>query len=145
MTPRDRLIAASAHISGIFFPIFGPAAVFAISRRSNPFAAYHAVHAILGEIVLKALLLVLGIASLGYTIYTFYGHYQTDFRNWSWHFFIGKMALTWLAITILGVINTLGALRTAHRAFRGDMLRAGRVDRLARSLSGFNDGTLQPL
>ncbi|RYG48082.1 hypothetical protein EON79_05530 [bacterium] len=145
MSPRDRSIAASAHISGIFFPILGPAAVFAISRRSNPFAAYHAVHAIMGEIVLKAFLLVLGIASLGYTIYTFYGHYQTDFRNWSWPYFIGKMALTWLAVTILGVINTLGALRTAHRAFQGNTLRPGRVDRLARGLSGLTDRMLQPL
>ncbi|CAN5581472.1 hypothetical protein BH11ARM2_BH11ARM2_21190 [soil metagenome] len=137
LATQDRTTAASAHLSGIFFPFVGPTVVFAISRRSNPFAAYHAVHAILGEIVTKAILFVLGVISLSYSAWTLYGHYQEHFAHWSWSFSLGKMAVTWAAFAVFGLFNTLGALRAAHRAYRGDVLRAGWVDRRARTWSGW--------
>lgn len=129
--------AASAHLSGIVFPFLGPAVVFAINRKTNPYAAYHAVHAILGEIVTKTILFILGAISLTYSAWTLYGHYQEGFANWSWPYFLGKMAFTWAAFAVFGLINTLGALRAAHRAYRGEALRRGWVDKAARAWSGW--------
>ena len=74
----------------------------------------------------KVLLLFLGAISIGYSAWSLWGQYQTGFRDFSVLPILVKFVAVWLLVTILGVWNTIQALRMAHRAWLGQLPRPAR-------------------
>ncbi len=118
MSTSDRTLAAGAHLSGVFFPFFGPLAFFMFSGKHR-FAKYHSLHALVGMLILNFFLFTAGAISLGFSLYNLWQQYQQDFKNFEWWPMLLKSAITWIVLLLIGVVNTIVNIVQAIRAYQG--------------------------
>ncbi|MBX3118761.1 MAG: DUF4870 domain-containing protein [Fimbriimonadaceae bacterium] len=131
----DRTFATLAHASGIFFPFMGPIVVLVLKGKSR-FVKSHALHALIGTLLLDAFLILLGIISLTYSIISLYRHYQENWENFNiWHVII-RSAVTWIIIGLIGICNTILNLVQAIRAWNGKPAGGGLTGRIVRKFMG---------
>lgn len=105
------------HLATIIAPILAPLAVWALSR--SPFVIAHARRSLAETLVIQALVLVAIIVSLSYSILSLYGHYQTDWKDFSiWPIF-ARAAVGWIILSLLEIANMISAFRHALRAYSG--------------------------
>jgi uncharacterized Tic20 family protein len=107
------------HVGTIFAPVLAPAVVWAVYRDS-PFVRAHARRSLTETLLLQGLLLVVGICSLAYTAWSLYGHYQTNWEGFSLWPMMARAAAAWILLSILELVNTVTALASALRAYRGE-------------------------
>ena len=118
LTLSERQGAAAAHASGIFLPFIGPASAYLIGGKSR-YVRYHALHALVGMLLLNAFLFTAGAISIGFSVYNLWRHYQEDFQNFEWWPIILKSAITWIVILLIGLANTVANAIQAYRAYHG--------------------------
>jgi len=116
---KDTVLGAAVHIVSIFSPLWGPLIGWAIFRGTRKFVAAHAWSALAEFILLKAALLAAGLISFGFTIASLVNHYNNQWKDFSWWPILTKLALTWIALLILGAITTVLSVRQALRAYNG--------------------------
>lgn len=144
-TPLDtneRAFAALAHASGIFFPFLGPVVVLVLKGKSR-FVKAHALHAIIGMLLLDLFLLIVGAISLTFSIMNLYRHYQENWENFSIWQLILRSAITWAILGLIGVVNTMLNAVQALRAWNGKPAIGGLTSAIVRKLVGKDTPELQ--
>lgn len=102
----------------VFFPIFGPlVAIFVLKGR--PYARFHAVRALFGDLrVLGFTALVMGI-SLSITIANAIRFIQSG-GEIDWVSVIVRSVAVWLILFLAGAVNTVKSIWHAVRAWQSD-------------------------
>ncbi len=118
LKPSERQGAAVAHASGIFLPLIGPLVVFFAGRKSK-YVAYHAMHSLVGMLLLNLVLFTLGAISISYSVYNLYQHYQEEFKNFVWWHVLVKSVAVWIVFALIGLVNTVVNIFQAIRAYNG--------------------------
>lgn len=117
------------------FPLLGPIVVLILFRKDS-YVAMHAWQEILGEMALKIVLVLVVLASLAQTIYTVIQNNNDHWQHFSiWPLLLKSVAI-WVALAVFGVLNTIGSLIAAIRAYQGNVGGKGLISRMARRLSG---------
>jgi hypothetical protein len=122
---RDRYLAAAVHVGSIFAPIWVPAIAWVIFRKSV-YVASHARKAIFGFLALKVGLLIVGTASLIYTLSRLWTLYQNDWQGFSLLEFGGRFLVGWILLSLVGVVTTVISIAEAHGALKGRWPRSHR-------------------
>lgn len=112
--------AALAHVSGVFFPFFGPLVAFIVGSKS-PYVRYHALHALIGMLLLNVFLIAIGVISLSISLYNLWQQYQENFKNFEWWPIILKSAVTWIILALIGLTNTVVNIIQGIRAYGGQL------------------------
>lgn len=114
----ERTGAAAAHVSGIFFPLLGPLVVF-LSAGKSRYVRYHALHALIGMLILNIILITAGAISLTFSLINLWRQYQENFQNFEWWPILLKSAVTWIVIALIGLVNTVVNIVQGLRAYQG--------------------------
>jgi uncharacterized membrane protein len=114
----ERTGAAAAHVSGIFFPLLGPLVVFLAAGKSR-YMRYHALHALIGMLILNIILFTAGAISLTISLMNLYRQAQENFQNFEWWPIILKAGLTWIILALIGLANTVVNIVQGIRAYQG--------------------------
>jgi uncharacterized membrane protein len=117
-TSQERTGAALAHISGIFFPFFGPLVVFLFGNK-YPYVRYHALHAFIGMLILNAFLFILGAISITISLIGLWRQYQENFQNFELWPIILKSVVTWIILALIGLANTVVNIVQGMKAYQG--------------------------
>jgi hypothetical protein len=128
-TQSERLFAAGTHLSGIFFPLFGPLVSLVVFGRSSRYVAFHAWKGLLELLFLKVFLVVLGLGSFGFTLYRLS---QDGLAGFDWRGMLLRMAVSWSLLALLEVWNTVTSVRQALQAYQGHLGGRSLADRRAR-------------
>ena len=116
---RDRTLAATMHVATIFAPIIAPVVALAIGRKS-PFLTAHGMRSLKETLLLQFAFFTAAIISVSYTIMSLWGHYQTDWKDFSFWPMLARFAIGWLLLGLLELVNIVCAVRMAIRAYRGE-------------------------
>jgi len=128
-------LAAGAHLSGIFFPLLGPLA-FCLFCRKDRYVGYHALHALIGTLLLNLFLFTVGAISLAFSVASLWNHYQNGWKDFSlWQVLI-KSAVTWIILALIGLANTALNLFQAWGAYQGKLPRGGLTTILVNRITG---------
>lgn len=114
----ERAGAAAAHISGVFFPFIGPLVVFFAAGKSR-YMRYHALHALIGMLILNIVLLTAGAISLTISLMNLYRQSQENFQNFEWWPLIVKSVVTWIILALIGLANTVVNIVQGIKAHNG--------------------------
>lgn len=117
-TSQERTGAALAHVSGIFFPFFGPLVVFLFGNKYR-YVRYHALHALIGMLLLNIFLFILGAISITISLVGLWRQYQENFQHFEWWPIILKSVLTWVILGLIGLVNTVVNIVQAIKAYQG--------------------------
>lgn len=128
-------MAMLAHVSGIFFPLLGPIAFLLFGSKSR-FVRFHAMHSLVGTLLLNLLLIVLATISITFTIVNLYQQYQDGWKDFSIWKILLKSAATWAIVALIGLANTVMNIAQAAAAYRGQLPDRGISARIARRLTG---------
>ena len=134
-SPSEKSRAALTHAASIFFPLWVPAIIYAVHRRSSRFVSAHALQAIYEGIVWKAILLLAMIISIGFTIYRVIFHVQTQGEHFRWEEVAIRAVISFLVIATLFLINTVQSIIQTFQAKSG---KWPKQRRWLRSLSSTN-------
>lgn len=136
-TREERLLACLICLSAIPFPYAGPLVGWIVGRRS-PYVRYHAIAMALEEAALTAGSILLILASLCWTVVSLI-RTGLDLEHIDWKFMLIKAAAFWLILQALALGNTLAAVVSAVRAYRGRLpRRKGALKRLSARLAGMD-------
>lgn len=102
-------------------PFMGPIIGFLIS--SSKYVKYHALKAIVEQIITSLIIGTLMICSLSYSIYTLYQSQSGgfDLSKIDWVAMLVKAAITWVLFAIWNLINIVLSLKDAAAANRGQL------------------------
>jgi uncharacterized membrane protein len=131
---NERSIAAIAHLSSIPFPVFGPIVTYILGSRSR-FVRFHALHALIGMLLLNTFLFALGAISVILSIVNLCRQYQENFVHFEWWPVILKSAVTWLILLLIGAINLVVNFIQAKKAYDGNRFETGLAAKLANRLT----------
>lgn len=138
-TSSDRSLAAAVHVLSIFFPLTAAGIAYLIFHKGKPYVAAHAIGAFMDEIVLKTILFISGVISLGFTITKVVSMVQNGENLFTWDMVwqtVLKMAISWAIVAVIGFIVTLLSIRQAYMAYKGHWPTKGFAGRyLKKSLS----------
>lgn len=123
----DRGLAALVHVSSVFWPILGPLIGWAVFAKSKPYVAAHGRQALFETLILNLALFVAGLCSLIYTITRIVHFIQTNWVDFTWQEFVVRFLLGWIALALLGLVNTVVSILQAYRAWKGHWPRAARA------------------
>jgi len=137
--PTERSLAATAHLSGIFFPFLGPFCFWLFAGKSR-FVRFHSLHALVGTLLLNLLLFTLGAISIAISLASLYHSYQEGWQHFSIWQILLKSALTWLVIVLIGLANTIANVFQAKGALQGDLPQRGITSAVVRRLLGESQG-----
>ncbi|HLO99408.1 MAG TPA: hypothetical protein VK171_12505, partial [Fimbriimonas sp.] len=120
-TPKERNLASLVHIAAIFMPFLGPIIGYFIS--SSKYVKFHALKAIVEQVITSLIIGFLMICSLSYSIYTFYQSQSGgfDLSKIDWVAMLVKAAITWVLLAIWNLINIALSLKDAAQANRGQL------------------------
>lgn len=118
-TPSERNTAALIHIISIFTPLWVPALAWLYYRNSSRFISSHSWQEIVDGIVWKALLLIVMLVSLGFTISRLIYHFQTNWETFSWQELLIRLAISVTVFVTLFTWNLIQALNQARKARAG--------------------------
>ncbi|MFM9873390.1 MAG: hypothetical protein ACKVQS_07995 [Fimbriimonadaceae bacterium] len=118
-TPAERNTAALIHIVSIFTPLWVPALAWFFYRNTSRFISSHAWQEIVDGIFWKALLLLVMLVSLCFTITRLIYHYQTNWQNFSWQELLIRIAISLAIFGTLFTWNLIQALNQARKARAG--------------------------
>ena len=119
-TDRERQIAALAHISGTFFPLWVPFLIYvAAKQRQSRFVAAHAWQEVMDGLIWKGILLILMIASLTLTVIRLIYHFQTEWRDFNWSEVLIRIGISLVVIGSIWVWNLIQALVQTRQAYKG--------------------------
>lgn len=139
LTTKERNLASGVHLAAIFFPFMGPIIGYAIS--SSKYVKYHALKAIVEQVITSIIIGILMIASLSYSIYTLYQSQKDgfDLAKIDWVTMLIKGAITWVLFAIWNLINIVLSLKDAAAANRGQLpIKPKFAERLALKWSKAN-------
>ncbi len=139
-TDTDRRLGALVCLAAIPAPYAGPLIGLVVAGR-RPFVRYHAVRALVGQLIAGMLTFMVIATSLSFTVYQLV---QTgfDLSQINWWQVLFKSVAVWLALALFGLWNTLTSLREAYAANQGVLpRRMGISDRIAARVAGLPRGT----
>ena len=140
ISERDKVFAAAVNVSAIFFPYAGPL-VGAILGAKMPYVKYYAFKSLIEELVATLVIGFLLILSVLYSIWSVRHAFEGGFE-WSkvnWIGIILKSVVTWLLLSLWGLVNIGLSVHHALRALRGYVpIKPKWTDRQAMSLAGMN-------
>lgn len=122
-TDRERQVATAIHISGIFAPLWVPIVAYFIAKPKSDFVAAHAIQEVVDGIVWKALLLLVMIGGLIWSIVRLVHHWQTDWVEFSWQEVALRLVFSVTLFCILFTWNLIQACIQARRAWQGQWTR----------------------
>jgi len=134
-SPSERSMAALAHASGIFFPLLGPLCFWLFAPKSR-FVRFHALHALIGALLLNLLLFTLAAISIAISIVGLYRQYREGWQDFSLWQIVIKSAVTWVVFALIGLANTVMNVMQALAAQRGEMPARGIATKIVNCLMG---------
>ena len=140
LTTHEKTIAGGLNFAAIFFPYVAPVLAL-LAVRDSTFVRFHAFRALIEQVVRTVIIGILVIASLSYSIYSMVqaGVFAdgVDLSKIDWVTLLIKSALTWLALALWGVLNTISSVIDGLQALQGNMPKKLKwADRLAARWSG---------
>lgn len=116
----ERKLAMAMHIASIFAPLWFPFVVWAGAKAtSTPFLKAHARQAAFEGIVWKAILLVLMIGSITWTIIRLFQHLSTNFQQFEWSEVGIRLLISVAIFGTLAIFNFVQSIFQAIHANQG--------------------------
>lgn len=114
-TQKEQNIAAIMHLAAIPAPYLGPI-IAAITNRKSKFILFHALSAMISQVLTTLLLGSISIASIAYSLYDLYGK-NWDISQIDWKMTLIKTAVVWLMLGLFALWNVVTAISLALRTY----------------------------
>ncbi len=117
---HERVLAATVNVAAIFFPYLAPIIGLVVSPKMK-FVRYHAARSLLEELASAIVIGILLIASLLYSANQIRHAMEGGF-DWSkvnWIGMLLKATITYVLLSIWGILNTIFNIRDAIAALNG--------------------------